>query len=414
MLSRSAGWQPAGSPTGSRPGVRSGWAGGLPIRDTADRLSALLGLRRQPRQGSLSFFRPRAAAITERHVMNADKIPQEHATKWFVCLALAVVTFAAYVPVLRNGFINLDDPDYVTQNPFVQQGYSWDAVKWAFSAFHTCNWHPLTWLSHMLDCQLYGLDPAGHHLTSLAFHVANTLLLFLLLGNLTARMWPGAFVALLFGLHPMHVESVAWVAERKDVLSAFFFMLTLLCYAKAVRGDPPSQRFSAAGDEPVTSTAAARSPVVSQVTCHRSRFYWLALLLFALGLMAKPMLVTLPCLLCLLDYWPLGRFQFPLRSQSISIFRLLALEKIPFFVLTAAFCGITFIAQYQSSVQPRRSSGGGAIGPYTRGLRLVCAQVVLAGQPLHFLSAAPFPAPRSRWGFGPDRHPDVAGLPPAS
>ena len=284
--------------------------------------------------------------------MNADKIPQEHATKWFVCLALAVVTFAAYVPVLRNGFINLDDPDYVTQNPFVQQGYSWDAVKWAFSAFHTCNWHPLTWLSHMLDCQLYGLDPAGHHLTSLAFHVANTLLLFLLLGNLTARLWPGAFVALLFGLHPMHVESVAWVAERKDVLSAFFFMLTLLCYAKAVRGDPPSQRFSAAGDEPVTSTAAARSPVVSRVTCHRSRFYWLALLLFALGLMAKPMLVTLPCLLCLLDYWPLGRFQFPLRSQSISIFRLLALEKIPFFVLTAAFCGITFIAQYQFSVQP--------------------------------------------------------------
>ena len=183
----------------------------------------------------------------------------------------------------------------------------------------------------MLDCQLYGLDPAGHHLTSLAFHVANTLLLFLLLGNLTARMWPGAFVALLFGLHPMHVESVAWVAERKDVLSAFFFMLTLLCYAKAVRDDPPSQRFSAAGDEPVASTEAAPSAIASQVTCHRSRFYWLALLLFALGLMAKPMLVTLPCLLCLLDYWPLGRFQFPLRSQSLSIFRRLALEKIPFF-----------------------------------------------------------------------------------
>jgi len=284
--------------------------------------------------------------------MDTDKMSQEHATKWLVCLALAVVTFAAYVPVVGNNFINLDDPDYVTQNPVVQQGFSWNAIKWAFGAFHTCNWHPLTWLSHMLDCQLYGLDPAGHHLTSLAFHVANTLLLFLLLENLTARIWPGAFVALLFGLHPMHVESVAWVAERKDVLSAFFFLLTLLCYARAVRSDPLSQRFSAAGKWPMTTTEATSSPAAPRVTCYQSRFYWLALLLFALGLMAKPMLVTLPCVLCLLDYWPLGRIQFPLRSQSFSIFRRLALEKIPFFVLTAISCGITFIAQYQFSVQP--------------------------------------------------------------
>ncbi|HYA79178.1 MAG TPA: tetratricopeptide repeat protein, partial [Candidatus Nitrosopolaris sp.] len=257
--------------------------------------------------------------------MDADKMPQKHGTKWIVCLGLAVVTFAAYVPVLRNDFINLDDPDYVTQNPFVQQGFSWDAAKWAFGAFHTCNWHPLTWLSHMLDCQLYGLDPAGHHLTSLAFHIANTLLLFLLLENLTARLWPGAFVALLFGLHPMHVESVAWVAERKDVLSGLFFMLTLLAYARYVGLAKKQNR-----------------------QCQSA--YALTLLLFALGLMAKPMLVTLPCLLCLLDFWPLKRisdFRFP-----ISDLKRLVMEKIPFFVLTAVFCGITFIAQYQFSVQP--------------------------------------------------------------
>lgn len=269
--------------------------------------------------------------------MYADKVFEERATKGFICLALAVVTFAAFVPVLRNDFIYFDDQDYVTQNPFVQQGFSWNAVKWAFG-FHACNWHPVTWLSHMLDCQLYGLDPAGHHFTSLVFHIANTLLLFLLLQNLTARLWPSLFVALLFGIHPMHVESVAWVAERKDVLSGFFFLLTLLCYANAVTGDKRQ----------VTRTEAGRSPIVSRFTCHRSRFFWLALLLFALGLMAKPMLVTLPCVLCLLDCWPLGRFQFPLRGQSISILRCLALEKIPFFVLTAISCGITFMAQSQS------------------------------------------------------------------
>ncbi|MGO8835921.1 MAG: tetratricopeptide repeat protein [Limisphaerales bacterium] len=252
--------------------------------------------------------------------MNPDKIFQEHATKWVMCLALAIVTLAAFVPVVGNNFIGFDDPEYVTQNPYVQQGLSGEAVKWAFSAFYSSNWHPLTWLSHMLDCQLYGLDPAGHHLTSLAFHIANTLLLFLLLQNMTARSWPGLFVALLFGIHPMHVESVAWIAERKDVLSGFFFLLTLLAYARYVR--------------------------LGEVQTRQGRVaYGLTLLLFALGLMAKPMLVTLPCVLCLLDCWPLGRFQFPLRNQPVSVFRRLALEKIPFFVLSAVSCGITFLAQ---------------------------------------------------------------------
>jgi tetratricopeptide (TPR) repeat protein len=252
-----------------------------------------------------------------------NKIIRAHAPKWFVCFALALVTFAAYAPVARNNFINFDDPEYVTMNSHVQHGLSWGAVKWAFGAFHSANWHPLAWLSHMLDCQLYGLNPTGHHLTSLAFHIANTLLLFLLLQNLTARLWPSAFVALLFGIHPMHVESVAWVAERKDVLSALFFLLTLLAYARYV--------------ELTKIQSPQRWPV-----------YGLTLLLFALGLMAKPMLVTLPCVLCLLDYWPLRRFQFPLQSQRAAVFRRLAFEKAPFFVLTAVSCVITFLAQFQA------------------------------------------------------------------
>jgi len=174
----------------------------------------------------------------------------------------------------------------------------------------------------MLDCQLYGLDPAGHHLTSLAFHIANTLLLFLLLQHLTARLWPSAFVALLFGIHPMHVESVAWVAERKDVLGAFFFLLTLLAYARYVK---------------LAENHSGRCWPV----------YGLTLLLFALGLMAKPMLVTLPCVLCLLDYWPLRRFQLPLKSQSAAVFGRLAIEKAPFLVLTAISCVMTILAQSQ-------------------------------------------------------------------
>jgi len=252
-----------------------------------------------------------------------NKIIQTNATKWFVCFALALVTFAAYAPVARNGFIGFDDPRFVVSNSHIQRGFSWSAVKWAFRAFDSGNWHPLTWLSHMLDCRLYGLNPAGHHLTSLAFHIANTLLLFLLLQNLTARLWASAFVALLFGIHPMHVESVAWVFERKDVLSAFFFLLTLLAYARYVE---------------LTGKRSSKSGLV----------YGLTLLLFAFGLMAKPMLVTLPCVLCLLDYWPLRRFRFPLQSQSVAVFRRLAFEKAPFFVLTAISCVLTFLAQSRS------------------------------------------------------------------
>jgi tetratricopeptide (TPR) repeat protein len=253
---------------------------------------------------------------------------QRHWLKWSVCALLAIITVGIYAPVANSQFISLDDLDYILNNPQVQQGLSWSAVKWAFSTFHSSNWHPLTWLSHMLDCQLYGLNPAGPHLTNLAFHVANTLLLFLLLQNLTFRLWPSAFVALLFALHPMHVESVAWVSERKDVLSAFFFLLTLLAYARYVE---------------LTKAKNRRCCLV----------YGLTLLLFALGLMAKPMLVTLPCVLCLLDYWPLARFQWPLKSQPTPVLQRLIVEKIPFFILTALSCWITWLAQ----------SSGGALKP---------------------------------------------------
>src|SRR5260221_8090822 len=156
----------------------------------------------------------------------------------YVLLALAAA--AVYWPVAKNGFINLDDPDYVTGNPRIQAGLTSESIRWAFTGYHSSNWHPLTWLSHELDCQLYGLKPAGHHLTNLLFHLANTLLLFGLLKRVTDALWRSAFVAAIFALHPLHVESVAWVAERKDVLSAFFFFLTLWCYARYAGARPPA------------------------------------------------------------------------------------------------------------------------------------------------------------------------------
>jgi Tfp pilus assembly protein PilF len=252
-----------------------------------------------------------------------NKTVQAGAMKWFVCFVLALITLAAYASVARNGFINIDDTVYVTDNLHVQQGLSWSAIQWAFSShYYAGYWHPLTWLSHMLDCQLYGLNPAGHHLTSLAFHIANTLLLFLLLQKMTGKLWPSAFVALLFAIHPMRVESVAWVSERKDVLSAFFFLLTLLAYARYVE---------------LTKIQSPQS----------GRVYGLTLLLFALGLMAKPMLVTLPCVLCLLDYWPLGRLRLPFGSQPAAVLRRLVVEKVPFLVLSAIGCMVTILAQSQ-------------------------------------------------------------------
>lgn len=195
-----------------------------------------------------------------------------------ICVCLAAVTLIAFWQVSNCDFINYDDNEYVTQNAFVQRGLSWEGIRWAFSSGHAANWHPLTWLSHMLDFQLFGLKPGWHHLMNLLFHIANTLLLFLVLQWMTKALWQSAFVAALFALHPLHVESVAWAAERKDVLSTFFWMLTVGAYCYYVE-----------------------RPGIGR--------YMFVLLFFALGLMAKPMLVTLPFVLLLLDYWPLGRFE---------------------------------------------------------------------------------------------------------
>src|SRR5438270_6123606 len=196
--------------------------------------------------------------------------------KVLLAIALACATLIAYYPVRHNDFIALDDPDYVTENADVQQGFKLKTVAWAFTTFHAANWHPVTWLSHIADCHLFGVNPAAHHLTSLFIHVINTVMLFLLLNRMTGALWRPALVAALFALHPLNVESVAWIAERKNVVSTFFFLLTIWSYITYVR------------------LPSLRNYMVTMIT-------------FALGLMAKPMLVTLPFILLLLDLWPLRR-----------------------------------------------------------------------------------------------------------
>jgi tetratricopeptide (TPR) repeat protein len=248
-------------------------------------------------------------------------------------LLLALVTLLVYLPATRNGFVIYDDDEYVTANRVVQNGLTWDGVKWAFTTDHADNWHPVTWLSHMTDCELFDLNAGAHHFVNVLIHAANAALLFLLLWRLTEQLWPGALVAALFAWHPLHVESVAWVSERKDVLSTFFALLTLLAYAKHVTGDKWQ----------VTGRESAPPPILSPVTRHPSRFYWLSFLFFALGLMSKPMLVTLPFVMLLLDFWPLHR----VRNSEFGIRNLkkMFVEKIPFFLLTAISCLATVLAQ---------------------------------------------------------------------
>ena len=263
-----------------------------------------------------------------------------------VGVLLAAVTLAAYWPVLDNDFVSYDDRAYVTENPHVLAGLSRDSVQWALRTGHAGNWHPLTWLSHILDVQLYGLNPAGHHSTSLLLHTVNGLLLFICLRRMTGALWRSATVAALFALHPMHVESVAWVAERKDVLSTCFFLLTLIAYAKYVTSDAWRVTGGESEVHGPQSTVSLRSTVHSpQSTVHAPRstlhaplFYGLSLLCFALGLMSKPMLVTLPCVLLLLDFWPLRRMQ----SGAVGW---LVLEKVPFLALSLASSVTTFLIQ---------------------------------------------------------------------
>ena len=245
---------------------------------------------------------------------------------YIICLLLVVATFAVYWQVLDNDFVAYDDDVYVTENIHVNKGVTFDSLTWAFTSSHSSNWHPLTWISHMIDCQLYGLSPKGHHLTNLLFHVANTLLLLLILVRMTGSLWQSSFVVALFAIHPLHVESVAWVSERKDVLSTFFMMLTLWAYILYVKKG-------------------------------NIRRYLLVVLFFVLGLMSKPMLVTLPFILLMLDFWPLGRFCHIHESWNVvtgqqtnkrlGILRLLW-EKVPFFALAVVSSVVTFIVQERS------------------------------------------------------------------
>ena len=237
-----------------------------------------------------------------------------------MCAVLVAATLFVYGKIWNHDFIGYDDDKYVTQNRYVSQGLSKESVIWAFRSTHASNWHPLAWLSHMLDVELYGMKPGAHHMTSLLFHILNSLLLFIVLRKMTGHVWQSGVVALLFAIHPLHVESVAWVAERKDVLSTFFWMLTLWSYARYTRL-PGLIRYL---------------PVVG---------------FFVLGLMAKPMVVTLPFVLLLLDFWPLNRIQSwqPENHNGRPVAGLSALqlvyEKIPLFVLAGTSCVITLIAQ---------------------------------------------------------------------
>ena len=244
-----------------------------------------------------------------------------------ISILLMVAVLSVFSQMVRHDFINYDDGVYVTNNSHVRTGLSIRNISWAFTTMEASNWHPLTWLSHMLDCQLYGLNPTGHYLTNLFFHMANVLLLFLVLRTATGRLWESAMVAALFALHPLHVESVAWVSERKDVLSAFFWMLTILAYLRYIR-----------------------SPGIGR--------YVIIVIFFASGLMAKPMLVTLPFVLLLLDFWPLGRLELSICRKDLELsgaslpdqngsrpIKYLILEKTPLFLLSVVSSIVTYVAQ---------------------------------------------------------------------
>ena len=254
-------------------------------------------------------------------------------TEIAIAAALAIVTFAIYAQVIGHHFITLDDPTYIQENPMVNRGVTLAGVAWAFTTFYATNWHPLTWISHMLDCQFFGMNAGRHLLINALIHVANTILVFWFLLRTTRARWPSALVAALFALHPLHVESVAWVSERKDTLSTFFGLLSLIAYVRY-----------------------AKAPSIS-------RYAWVAIAL-ALGLLAKPMLVTWPFVMLLLDYWPLGRLAGPMvkehrrgapHKEAATGIASLVWEKLPLFALVAASAIITFVAQSQ----------GGAVRTFT-------------------------------------------------
>jgi protein O-mannosyl-transferase len=248
--------------------------------------------------------------------------------RYWVVAAISATVLAVFGQVWNFGFVSYDDPDYVTQNLHVLNGISYRGIVWAFTSSHSSNWHPLTWISHMLDCQFFGLNPGPHHLTNLLLHLVNTLLLFGILKKMTDAFWRSALVALLFAVHPLHVQSVAWIAERKDVLSTLFWMAAIWTY-------------------------------VGYVKQRSIRQYLLSLLAFTCGLLSKPMVVTLPFVLLLLDFWPLQRFDVirsakngkvkrSSKAERIDrrpVARQLLIEKLPFFLLAAAGSAVTYLSQ---------------------------------------------------------------------
>jgi len=275
--------------------------------------------RKAKRNRSGAATRPPRRTASESSTV-ARSITAGHA-RWAV-LALAALTLIAYTGVWRNGFVAWDDPFYVSENAHVLGGLTLRGVAWAFTSTEASNWHPVTWLSHMLDVQLFGADPGMHHAVSLLLHILNTVLLFSILYRMTGALGRSAFVAALFAVHPLHVESVAWAAERKDVLSTLFWMLTIAAY-------------------------------LAYVERPHWRRYLLVLVVFALGLMAKPMLVTLPFVLLLLDLWPLGRY-------NRTTWYALAREKIPLIGLAVALSVVTFLAQQHAGAV--QQLGGVSLG----------------------------------------------------
>ena len=273
-----------------------------------------------------------------------DRLNKKRRIEIVICLLLSAASLVVYLQLINCDFVNYDDELYLTKNPHIQAGITLKSVIWAFTTGYASNWHPLTWLSHMLDIELYGLNPMGHHWTNLQLHIANTLLLFFVLQLMTGAILRSALVSALFAIHPLHVESVAWIAERKDVLCAFFWILSMYAYVGYVRNP------------------------------EKKRYYILLIILFALGLMAKPMIVTLPFVLLLLDFWPLSRFQSIIHERKINVFqafKTLVWEKTPLFVLTAISCVITFFVQQHggavASIEalPLKARAANAIVSYT-------------------------------------------------
>src|SRR5437773_3836748 len=272
---------------------------------------------RKRKRSGVRLARERPAASGHREASLFGRV------NFLIAAALAIVTLAIYAQVIGHQFITFDDDSYIKENPMVNRGVTLAGLAWAFTTFHQANWHPLTWIAHMIDSQLFGMKAGGHLLVNALIHVANTLLVFWFLLRTTQARWSSALVAALFALHPLHVESVAWASERKDTLSTFFGLLSLIAYVRYV--------------EALSS----------------ARYAWTAITL-VLGLLAKPMLVTWPFVMLLLDYWPLGRLADPIgkehqrsasHREAATGIGSLVWEKLPLFALVAASAVVTSVAQ---------------------------------------------------------------------